>query len=396
MSVISKKVAGIQYPNSIVDEEWEYLDPTPDIHALFMQFNERFFDNKLMTVVVEWSPRMTVCAGICKYQTVSGHCSIGLSIPLLKLRPRSDLVQTLLHEMIHAYLFLTKNNRDRDGHGPEFQYHMNRINQESGTKITIYHSFHDEVKLYKQHWWKCNGPCQTRPPFYGLVKRSMNRAPGPNDMWWAAHKSSCNGSYIKIKEPEDYGVKKKKETQKDGPGSKKQKVEVPAGARDIRGFFTSPPSNKPIASGSQSNFVKSAATGNSKFPAGKSGFAGMVKNKGSSTVTIRSPTVDVDNPSAGPSSNDARPTQGGVVSRPPSNFIPFAGPGRVLGGGATKVKTENPLATKSKSVSVIATINLDDSLPIDHTPGEELVPCPSCQVLLCISQINAHLDSCLS
>ena len=38
--------------------------------------------------------------------------------------------------MIHAYLFLTKNNRDRDGHGPEFQYHMNRINQESGTKIT--------------------------------------------------------------------------------------------------------------------------------------------------------------------------------------------------------------------------------------------------------------------
>ena len=46
----------------------------------------------------------------------------------------------------------------------------------------------------------------------------MNRAPGPNDMWWAAHKSSCNGSYIKIKEPDDYGVKKKKETQKDGPG----------------------------------------------------------------------------------------------------------------------------------------------------------------------------------
>jgi len=24
------------------------------------------------------------------------------------------------HEMIHAYLFVTRNNRDRDGHGPEF------------------------------------------------------------------------------------------------------------------------------------------------------------------------------------------------------------------------------------------------------------------------------------
>jgi hypothetical protein len=33
MSVARKNVPGIQYPNSIVDEEWEYLDPTPGIHA---------------------------------------------------------------------------------------------------------------------------------------------------------------------------------------------------------------------------------------------------------------------------------------------------------------------------------------------------------------------------
>jgi hypothetical protein len=31
--------------------------------------------------------------------------------------------------MIHAFLFLTKRNRDRDGHGPDFQAHMHRINQ---------------------------------------------------------------------------------------------------------------------------------------------------------------------------------------------------------------------------------------------------------------------------
>jgi hypothetical protein len=35
----------------------------------------------------------------------------GISIPLLKLRPRKDLVETLLHEMIHAYLFVTDNNK---------------------------------------------------------------------------------------------------------------------------------------------------------------------------------------------------------------------------------------------------------------------------------------------
>ena len=39
--------------------------------------------------------------------------------------------------MIHAFLFVTKNNRDRDGHGPEFHKHMNRINQEAGTHISV-------------------------------------------------------------------------------------------------------------------------------------------------------------------------------------------------------------------------------------------------------------------
>lgn len=75
---------------------------------------------------------MTSCAGICSYQGRGGMCTISLSEPLLKLRPRKDLVETLLHEMIHAYLFVTHNNKDRDGHGPEFHKHMYRINKESG------------------------------------------------------------------------------------------------------------------------------------------------------------------------------------------------------------------------------------------------------------------------
>lgn len=41
------------------------------------------------------------------------------------------------HEMIHGFLFITNNNRDRDGHGPEFCKHMERINREAGTKITV-------------------------------------------------------------------------------------------------------------------------------------------------------------------------------------------------------------------------------------------------------------------
>lgn len=47
--------------------------------------------------------------------------------------------------MIHAYLFLTNNNRDRDGHGPVFQSHMKRINQKAGTNITVSRYFIDDI-----------------------------------------------------------------------------------------------------------------------------------------------------------------------------------------------------------------------------------------------------------
>uniref|UniRef100_A0A668SAB3 SprT-like domain-containing protein n=1 Tax=Oreochromis aureus TaxID=47969 RepID=A0A668SAB3_OREAU len=197
-------------PLSIVDESWEMLDPSPDIRAMFLEFNDMFFWGKLSGVEVKWSSRMTLCAGVCSYEGQGGLCSIRLSEPLLKLRPRKDLVQTLLHEMIHALLFVTQNNRDRDGHGPEFCKHMNRINKASGTKITIYHSFHDEVDMYRQHWWRCNGPCQKRKPYFGYVKRAMNRAPSSLDPWWEDHQRTCGGTYTKIKEPEGYGKKGQK------------------------------------------------------------------------------------------------------------------------------------------------------------------------------------------
>lgn len=36
------------------------------------------------------------CAGVCSYEGRGGLCSVRLSVPLLKLRPRKDLVETLL------------------------------------------------------------------------------------------------------------------------------------------------------------------------------------------------------------------------------------------------------------------------------------------------------------
>ncbi|XP_044152369.1 DNA-dependent metalloprotease SPRTN [Bufo gargarizans] len=223
---------------AVVDPSWELLDPSPNIHELFLQFNEMFFWGKLVGVEVKWSPRMTLCAGVCSYEGRGGLCSIRLSKPLLMLRPRKDLVETLLHEMIHALLFVTDNNKDHDGHGPEFHKHMNRINGLTGSKISVFHSFHDEVEEYRKHWWRCNGPCQNRPPYYGYVKRAMNRAPSRLDPWWAEHQRSCGGTFIKVKEPEKKtGKDKKKEDPSEVQPSNSPEVKGKAHGPDIRSFF---------------------------------------------------------------------------------------------------------------------------------------------------------------
>ncbi|XP_016401340.1 sprT-like domain-containing protein Spartan, partial [Sinocyclocheilus rhinocerous] len=91
--VISYSQPRPERPLSVVDESWEMLDPNPDVRAMFLQFNDKFFWGKLSGVEVKWSPRMTLCAGVCSYEGRGGLCSVRLSEPLLKLRPRKDLVQ---------------------------------------------------------------------------------------------------------------------------------------------------------------------------------------------------------------------------------------------------------------------------------------------------------------
>ncbi|XP_060529383.1 DNA-dependent metalloprotease dvc-1 [Cylas formicarius] len=231
----------------LVDPSWEVIDPTPDVHVLFMAFNERFFWGTLASVVVSWSTRMTMCAGVCSYQGRGGMCSITLSEPLLKLRPRKDLVETLLHEMIHAYLFITHNNRDRDGHGPEFHRHMYRINQEAGTNISVYHDFHDEVRLYQQHWWRCDGPCTQWKPYFGMVRRATNRAPGSYDRWWEDHRRKCGGTFIKVKEPE-----KNKNSKTINKVKTKEKDPINL-MGDIRKYISQTNTNSQTSNGKSSN-----------------------------------------------------------------------------------------------------------------------------------------------
>lgn len=76
----------------------------------------------------------------------------------------------------------------------------------------VYHTFHDEVNFYKTHIWRCNGICQHRGPFFGYVRRTANRAPGPNDQWWKQHHEQCGGNFLKVSEPDPVSKKRKGKT----------------------------------------------------------------------------------------------------------------------------------------------------------------------------------------
>jgi len=134
---------------SIVSPDWETLDPNPDIQVLFQEFNERFFDGKLIFCTLEWTKNMELgqleWAGKCEYQEQYWRAHISLSEQILKRRPRKDTVETLLHEMIHAYVFMTR--QISGGHDSEFLFHMDRINKETGASITVHHGFLEEVDM---------------------------------------------------------------------------------------------------------------------------------------------------------------------------------------------------------------------------------------------------------
>lgn len=220
--------------NAIVHQEDS--SPFVDIHGLFSLYNTLYFRALLLPrVEVSWSARLTLCAGICelvrddegKYRRIR----LKLSERLLKYRPRSDTINTLLHEAIHAYFFITtswKHSRGDDGtgHGAGFRLLADAISNHGDYEITVYHTFHDEVDSYQTHVWKCDGPCQSQPPFFGLVKRSMNRAPSKSDPWWTKHLEDCGGTYTKISAPEPSKAQLNAMTAKARAGRQKNKIDI--------------------------------------------------------------------------------------------------------------------------------------------------------------------------
>ncbi|KAF2031953.1 hypothetical protein EK21DRAFT_110401 [Setomelanomma holmii] len=239
-------------------------EPFVDVHQLFAHYSVLYFRKLLLPQVeVLWSPRLTLCAGICELSKDPStnkftRIRLKLSTSLLQYRPRTDTVNTLLHEAIHVYFFITTSWRhsrgdDGTGHGVGFQLLADAINNHGNYEITIYHTFHDEVDSYRTHVWQCDGPCKTQPPFFGLVKRSMNRAPGKSDTWWARHEAECGGTYTKIQEPAITKKQLEAMSAKDRAGRQKNKLDgwVKAGQKAEAGSEGST-SDKPIDLDSES------------------------------------------------------------------------------------------------------------------------------------------------
>ncbi|KAK3715001.1 hypothetical protein LTR37_007491 [Vermiconidia calcicola] len=213
-------------------------DPFIDINELFNLYNILYFRSLLLPrVEVSWSPRLTLCAGICELVRDPNNGNkytktrLKLSEPLLKFRPRSDVINTLLHEAIHAYFFITTSWRhsrgdDGTGHGAGFLLLADAINNHGCYEVTVFHTFHDEVESYRTHVWQCDGTCRSRPPFFGLVKRAMNRAPGKGDSWWQKHQNECGGSFEKIAETEMTKAQSEKMNGLERAGRQRNKIDA--------------------------------------------------------------------------------------------------------------------------------------------------------------------------
>lgn len=131
--------------------EEEEGDWVVDLQELFRRFDRRFFHSRLAArVQVSWSSTLRRETGECvvRSRREGGGVFVNLSEPILQYRSKSDIIDALLHEMIHAYLYVTR-DKDWTGHGPSFLNLSQAINKSEGTNVQPYHHFREEVEFLK-------------------------------------------------------------------------------------------------------------------------------------------------------------------------------------------------------------------------------------------------------
>ena len=135
-----------------------------DLQNLWKSLAESYFSNRLPSIRIEWSSRLTASTGL--FVSHVGPRSrdlnwgdrrrsariIRLSAPLLHNQPESEIMRTLAHEMIHQWQYDVK--KCRPTHGREFLKLMARMNRD-GLGITIRHSLNQQVDAFSKYAWQC-------------------------------------------------------------------------------------------------------------------------------------------------------------------------------------------------------------------------------------------------
>lgn len=102
--------------------------------------------------------------------------------------------------MIHAILFLD-NDTDGGDHGPSFIKIMNRIYRETGADVSVYHDYHNEIAMYENRLWRCNGKCRNRPPHFGLLQVNEDGICSLGKSW-LYHLKKCKRAFELVKADE--------------------------------------------------------------------------------------------------------------------------------------------------------------------------------------------------
>ncbi|XP_062199071.1 uncharacterized protein LOC133901653 [Phragmites australis] len=198
-------------------EETDLADPNPDVGVLFNHFDGLYFQGALAAAgfSVHWGSSIN-SSSFGSITFSKPRNTITLSEPVLRYRSTADRKKALLHEMIHAIIYIKFQRKDR-AHGPIFRDWVDAINScpieddqrpRGGYNLTTRHDFGtEEPRSVKTFLWKCKscGDTLVRPSNQGppsdacCIENVCNDDTCRNMLCrWHNHKKGCRGTYAKV------------------------------------------------------------------------------------------------------------------------------------------------------------------------------------------------------
>ena len=189
----------------------------------------------------------------------------------------------------------------------------------------------------------------------------MNRAPGSYDRWWNEHQAKCGGTFIKIKEPENFGKKKSQSKKRALPNAGK-------GQPDIKSFVGK--MKKPSA-----NIFGFGGTSYAQPSTSKSGLSTQGK---SGAVTVNPGWKVNDNSSKGSVIKKSITTSTKSDDAKTDDDSNVSATVRDIWAKKFAANSGQPMSKENKETSL------------------NTVQCPVCNILVPAENVNSHLDTCLA